>query len=311
MERLRHSLLATAALIACIPAVLPAQNPNARPERARPAQSETYSRGGPDRWQRPQSRPMPTADRSERRWQPEASRGMARPDRPHWPDARPTPPAAGAPSAPTAPDARQPRPDRGDAARWNRDRSDDRRRWDGDGRRDQARRPDAPDGLAGWSNDRRDDRRDWRGDDRRRWADARRGDNDRRWQDGRRWDGDRRWNGDQRWDRDRNGWNRPGYRADWRNDRRYDWRSWRNTHRSIYRFRYAAPRQWGYGYRPFYRGAFLQPFFYTSSYWLADPWDYRLPPVSGPYRWVRYYDDVLLVDINTGEVIDTIQDFFW
>ena len=31
----------------------------------------------------------------------------------------------------------------------------------------------------------------------------------------------------------------------------------------------------------------------------------------GPYRWVRYYDDVLLVDIYSGEVVDVIYDFFW
>jgi hypothetical protein len=28
-------------------------------------------------------------------------------------------------------------------------------------------------------------------------------------------------------------------------------------------------------------------------------------------RWVRYYDDVLLVDVYTGEVVDVIHDFFW
>jgi len=26
---------------------------------------------------------------------------------------------------------------------------------------------------------------------------------------------------------------------------------------------------------------------------------------------VRYYNDVLLVDVETGEVLDTIYDFFW
>ena len=34
-----------------------------------------------------------------------------------------------------------------------------------------------------------------------------------------------------------------------------------------------------------------------NSYWLNDPWQYRLPPAYGPYRWIRYYDDALLVDI--------------
>ena len=36
-----------------------------------------------------------------------------------------------------------------------------------------------------------------------------------------------------------------------------------------------------------------------------------LPEVWGPYRWVRYYDDVMLVDIYTGQVVDVIYNFFW
>ena len=51
--------------------------------------------------------------------------------------------------------------------------------------------------------------------------------------------------------------------------------------------------------------------FFGSRYWINDPWRYRLPEVYGPYRWVRYYDDVLLVDIYSGEVVDVIYDFFW
>lgn len=51
--------------------------------------------------------------------------------------------------------------------------------------------------------------------------------------------------------------------------------------------------------------------FYSSRYWIDDPWQYRLPDVYGPYRWVRYYDDALLVDVYSGEVVDVIHDFFW
>jgi hypothetical protein len=28
-------------------------------------------------------------------------------------------------------------------------------------------------------------------------------------------------------------------------------------------------------------------------------------------RWIRYYDDALLVDIRDGYVVDVIHDFFW
>ena len=55
----------------------------------------------------------------------------------------------------------------------------------------------------------------------------------------------------------------------------------------------------------------LGSLFFGSRYWINDPWQYRLPEVYGPYRWVRYYDDALLVDIYSGEVVDVIYDFFW
>lgn len=50
---------------------------------------------------------------------------------------------------------------------------------------------------------------------------------------------------------------------------------------------------------------------FVEDYWIDDPWTYRLPEVYGPYRWVRYYNDALLVDVDSGEVIDVIHDIFW
>ena len=55
----------------------------------------------------------------------------------------------------------------------------------------------------------------------------------------------------------------------------------------------------------------LGSLFYSNRYWIDDPWRYRLPEVYGPYRWVRYYDDVLLIDIYSGEVVDVVHNFFW
>ena len=101
-------------------------------------------------------------------------------------------------------------------------------------------------------------------------------------------------------------WNR-----DWRRDRRYDWYSYRNAYRSHYRMgTYYAPYR-HYSYRRLSIGFFLDSMFFGNRYWLDDPWSYRLPEVYGPYRWVRYYDDVLLVDIYSGRVVDVIYDFFW
>jgi len=96
----------------------------------------------------------------------------------------------------------------------------------------------------------------------------------------------------------------------WRNDRRYDWRHYRDRNRSHFRIGiYFDP--FGYNYRRWSVGSFLNSGYYRSSYWLNDPWQYRLPPAYGPYRWVRYWNDALLVNIYTGEVEDVIHGFFW
>lgn len=166
---------------------------------------------------------------------------------------------------------------------WNRgeerrERSDDDRRRDGDWNRggDDDRR---------WNGRDDDNRRDGRWEGRR--------DDDRRWSDNRRYDSR------ERWDRD------------WRSDRRYDWRGHRERYRSYYRpGRYYAPYR-DYRYRRFSIGIHIGAPFYSSRYWIADPWYYRLPPAYGPYRWVRYYDDVLLIDTRRGYVVDVIYDFFW
>ena len=98
---------------------------------------------------------------------------------------------------------------------------------------------------------------------------------------------------------------------DWRHDRRYDWRDWRRRHRSHFRLglllrsvRLGLFAATAIGWR-------LWPSYYSSSFWLNDPWQYRLPPAYGPYRWIRYYDDALLVNIYNGQVVDVIYDFFW
>lgn len=97
---------------------------------------------------------------------------------------------------------------------------------------------------------------------------------------------------------------------DWRGDHRYDWRGHRNHHRSLFRLgHYYDP--YGWNYRHFSIGYSLWPNYYGSNYWLNDPWQYRLPPAYGPYRWVRYYDDALLVNIYTGQVVDVVYNFFW
>lgn len=150
-----------------------------------------------------------------------------------------------------------------------------------------------------------------------RWNNGR--DNDGRWNNGNRgpdrgsnWQGNNDRRGDNSsWRGNGNGQNRNWDRNGWRRDNRYDWQSYRDRNRSAYRIgRYYSPYQ-NYSYRRLGIGFSLGSMFYGNRYWINDPWQYRLPEVYGPYRWVRYYDDVLLVDTYSGQVVDVIYDFFW
>ncbi|KPP80600.1 MAG: RcnB family protein [Erythrobacter sp.] len=97
----------------------------------------------------------------------------------------------------------------------------------------------------------------------------------------------------------------------WRNDNRFGWRNYRRAHRQHFRLgRYYAPFR-AHRYSRIGIGWQLDRLFFQPRFFINDPWAFRLPPVYGPYRWVRYYDDVLLVDVHSGQVVDVIYDFFW
>ncbi|WP_156680028.1 RcnB family protein [Sphingomonas profundi] len=214
-------------------------------------------------------------------------------------------------------DARGPRGDvRRDDPRADGGRDDPRlaqRDGRGDDRRfDDRRGPDArgPDvrGPDGRGPDGRGP--DWRYDGRRD-GDRRGDDRGRDWWDGR--DGPR-YGGNDRgrdWNGGRGGWNGGGgWNSGWRNDRRYDWQGYRSSNRALYRApRYYGPR--GYDYSRWSRGYRVEPFFYGRNYWINDPYRCRLPPAYGDYRWVRYYDDVALIDLRTGLIEDIIYSFFY
>ncbi|MFZ2996910.1 RcnB family protein [Sphingobium sp.] len=224
--------------------------------------------------------------------------------------------------------------DGGNAPRWQ-GRSDDRgapgqpgpqrpdRRWENDRGRADVNRPDMNRPQPGSQQQgRSDDRRGWTDNDRRPdqrgdWRDNRRGSVNGGWAAGNNWDRDRdrnggNWNNGRRFD-DRTRWStQQRWNNGWRQDRRYDWNSYRSRYGDRYRLGdYRAPRGWNYGYRQFSVGIVLDRLLYSNSYWLNDPSSYRLPPAYGTLRWVRYYDDAMLVDIRDGYVVDVIHDFFW
>ena len=190
----------------------------------------------------------------------------------------------------------------GRGGNWNRDNGGRDNAWSGNrdrNDRDNDRNRDRDGRDNSWNRDRDGRDNNWRGNDNRNWNDNR-----GNWNNGRpgarppvanRWDGMRRWDN-----------------YGWRNDRRYDWRDWRNSHRSIFRLpSYRAPYGWNRGYFRFSIGIYLDSILFGPSYWIDDPWTYRLPPAYGTLRWVRYYDDAVLIDIRDGYVVDVIYDFFW
>ena len=66
----------------------------------------------------------------------------------------------------------------------------------------------------------------------------------------------------------------------------------------------------GWGYQPYSIGYDLAPNYYQQNYWI-DPAIYGLPYPPPGMQWVRYYNDALLIDMYSGQVVDAIQGFFW
>lgn len=96
----------------------------------------------------------------------------------------------------------------------------------------------------------------------------------------------------------------------WRKDRRYDWYKHRNKYWWLFQLGwYNDP--FGWGYQPYGIGWRMWPSYYSSHYWLNDPWQYRLPYAPAGTRWIRYWDDAVLVDLWSGQVVDVIYNFFW
>lgn len=95
-----------------------------------------------------------------------------------------------------------------------------------------------------------------------------------------------------------------------RREYREDWRDYRRDNRRIYTLpRYYAPR--GYAYRPVTAGITLRPGFYGQRYWINDPYRYRLPRPYAGQRWIRYGNDVVLINARNGRVVRVIDGFFY
>lgn len=80
---------------------------------------------------------------------------------------------------------------------------------------------------------------------------------------------------------------------DARRELRQDRRDWRDAR--YYDRRYVRP------------GVRVYSSYYTPRYYVARPWDYRLPRAQRHQRWVRHGRDFLLIDVRNGYVRRVIQ----
>jgi Ni/Co efflux regulator RcnB len=91
-----------------------------------------------------------------------------------------------------------------------------------------------------------------------------------------------------------------------------DMRRWHRNFDAPRRFRagtYNAPRdyhyrRWGYGQR-------LPRDYYARNYWLMDFVMFGLLAPPDGYVWVRYGPDALLIDVETGEIIQVQYNVFY
>jgi len=95
-----------------------------------------------------------------------------------------------------------------------------------------------------------------------------------------------------------------------RRELREDWRDYRRTHRGVYnRPAYVAPR--GYRYRPVTVGVSLNRAFWAPRFRVSNYNHYRLPNPGRNRMYVRYGNDVLLINARNGRVIRVYDRFFW
>jgi Ni/Co efflux regulator RcnB len=72
---------------------------------------------------------------------------------------------------------------------------------------------------------------------------------------------------------------------------------------------YRAPH--GYHYRRWAFGMFLPEIYFAQDYWISDYSDYDLDDPPDGYVWVRYGPDALLIDEDTGEIVEVEYGVFY
>jgi Ni/Co efflux regulator RcnB len=72
---------------------------------------------------------------------------------------------------------------------------------------------------------------------------------------------------------------------------------------------YRAPR--GYEYRRWSYGESLPRDYYGHDYWITNYLNFGLPWAPDGCEWVRYGPDALLVDVDTGQIVEVEYGAFY
>jgi Ni/Co efflux regulator RcnB len=89
-----------------------------------------------------------------------------------------------------------------------------------------------------------------------------------------------------------------------RRDLRHDRRHYRHHHAYVAPFR-------GWRYRPVTIGFRLNRAFFAPRYYISDYGYYGLRAPGRWNRWIRYGNDLLLVNVRTGRVLQVIHYRYW
>ncbi|HEY0107895.1 MAG TPA: RcnB family protein, partial [Rhizomicrobium sp.] len=66
----------------------------------------------------------------------------------------------------------------------------------------------------------------------------------------------------------------------------------------------------GYSYRRWTFGEILPSLSSSRDYWIADYSDYGLQDPPEGCEWVLYGSDALLIDVDTGEIVEVVYGQF-
>jgi Ni/Co efflux regulator RcnB len=105
-----------------------------------------------------------------------------------------------------------------------------------------------------------------------------------------------------------------GYAWDGRNWRpeQFNRRTYNHNRFAERRYRISPfywPRGWSYQRLTF--GQYLPFALFSQNYWIDSYWTYNLPIPPYGCEWVRYGDDALLVDVETGEILQVVYNIFY